>query len=187
MSILEMLFHIAWTNLDVPFAPSLSHCLNDVPILSCFLQWANLLDLTFWMSCGDKYIYMFGAWNHDGGSWQCMYPYLTHGTEHTSTLCKFLSCANNIEHKSWPAELFWNLRCLVRNKLKSHKLWCFFNGLVQKPNSIIFRLFTQLVSVSSQNAQNTITSFNLPRIPCYCSCLAPPFCNTSFFFIMMLF
>jgi len=96
MSILEMLFHIAWTNLDVPFAPSLSHCLNDVPILSCFLQWANLLDLTFWMSCGDKYIYMFGAWNHDGGSWQCMYPYLTHGTEHASTLCKCLSCANNI-------------------------------------------------------------------------------------------
>jgi hypothetical protein len=149
----------------VLFRDVIWHCLNefgftifllsfsfliDISILSCFLQWANLLDFILGMSYGDMCCLLELGIMTEGVGCVCFSNYSIHRTEHSSTSCKCLSCAPILEHKKKkPVQLFWNLRCLVHKKVKSHKLWCFFNAaFVQKPNSIVFRLVTRIISLS---------------------------------------
>jgi hypothetical protein len=99
MSILEMLFDIAWTNLDLPFSSCLSHFLIDISILSCFLQWANLLDFILGMSYGGMCCLLELGIMTEGVGCLCIRNYSIHRTEHSSTSCKCLSCAHILEHK----------------------------------------------------------------------------------------
>ncbi|KAJ6930542.1 hypothetical protein NC652_014157 [Populus alba x Populus x berolinensis] len=114
----------------------------------CADQWPNLLGFILGMSYGDMCSLLELGIMTEGVGCVCISNYSIRRTEHSSTSCKCLSCARILEHekKQRPVQLFWNLRCLVHMKVKSHKLWCFFNAaFVQKPNSNVFRLVTRII------------------------------------------